>query len=274
MVVAANERDDSTLWIVKRAQEEGAHNLPATSVRRGDVIRLEHLVTRRNLHSHIGKTPPIEVSQQEVTAFGRDGVGDENDEWLVEPETGDVWALDAPVRLVHRLSTKLLHSHLRNHQLYTAGFQEVTAFGGRDENDLWLCDERDQPQQAVPLRAASTRGERALWWLNILGSLASITGWTLLSTRDWLSSISGVRILSLTLAAITTLSALLFISSGTVAVYRWLTFNPRTKLWHLGILGVTIVVYAILLLVAFRLAPWMASHWFGPLLAWAFGLPK
>lgn len=43
-------------------------------VKCGDVIRLQHLATKRNLHSHLFQSP---ISRnQEVSAFGENGNGD------------------------------------------------------------------------------------------------------------------------------------------------------------------------------------------------------
>lgn len=54
----------------------------------GDVLRLKHLNTRLNLHSHPGFESPI-TQQQEVTCYGDDYTNDENDEWVVEQWTFD-----------------------------------------------------------------------------------------------------------------------------------------------------------------------------------------
>lgn len=40
----------------------------------GDLIRLEHLLTKKNLHSHLFSAPLSHG--QEVSAFGKDGDGD------------------------------------------------------------------------------------------------------------------------------------------------------------------------------------------------------
>ena len=41
----------------------------------GDTIRLEHMETQKNLHSHLGMSSPISHNQ-EVSGFGDDGDGD------------------------------------------------------------------------------------------------------------------------------------------------------------------------------------------------------
>lgn len=129
--------DNNDLWIVK-----GPHGQPdmykeGLAVRHGDIIRLEHLTTNRNLHSHKNIRSPL-TGQQEVTAFGEKGHGDFNDNWRVEVPMSRAWRENVNVRLIHVESEHALHSHKgHQHPEYTAGQQEVTAFQGRDENDLW-----------------------------------------------------------------------------------------------------------------------------------------
>ena len=54
----------------------------------GDVIRLKHLTSRTNLHSHLDIPSPV-TPQQEVTCYGDDYTSDENDEWVIEQWTFD-----------------------------------------------------------------------------------------------------------------------------------------------------------------------------------------
>lgn len=52
-----------------------------TPVKCGNTIRLQHLATKRNLHSHHFQSP---ISHnQEVSAFGENGDGDDLDNWSV-----------------------------------------------------------------------------------------------------------------------------------------------------------------------------------------------
>ena len=102
-------------------------------VRNGDSIRLEHQETRRNLHSHSDVPSPV-TGQQEVTAYGTNGVGDDNDTWQVQLSEGRRWRSGVRLRLTHVNTGKALHSHPSE---YTPSQQEVTCFGGRDDNDYW-----------------------------------------------------------------------------------------------------------------------------------------
>jgi len=106
-------------------------------VQHGDIVRLEHVATRRNLHSHSGHPSPV-TKQQEATCFGSNGSGDSNDNWQVEVDSSGSWGAAKRVRLVHVNTKHTLHSHLGwSHSSWTAGQQEVTAYAGRDANDWW-----------------------------------------------------------------------------------------------------------------------------------------
>lgn len=55
----------------------------------GDVVRLKHLTSRANLHSHADVPSPVTEVQQEVSCYGDDFTSDENDVWIVEQWTCD-----------------------------------------------------------------------------------------------------------------------------------------------------------------------------------------
>lgn len=64
----------------------------------GSTLRLQHLATKRNLHSHHFQSP---ISHnQEVSAFGENGQGDEGDHWSVICAT-KFWERQDKVRFKH-----------------------------------------------------------------------------------------------------------------------------------------------------------------------------
>ncbi|MBV6429016.1 MAG: hypothetical protein KIPDCIKN_03553 [Haliscomenobacter sp.] len=137
-VTAFGGADDNDYWVIKAGH---GMNSRSGSINHGDVIRLEHYLTRRNLHSHAGIPSPVS-GQQEVTCFGDNGNGDSNDNWRIEIEGGGAWSSNQRVRLIHVNTNHALHSHAGwSHPDWTAGQQEVTGFGGRDDNDWWLLTE-------------------------------------------------------------------------------------------------------------------------------------
>jgi dolichyl-phosphate-mannose--protein O-mannosyl transferase len=131
--------DPNDYWIVKKAHGHGEFDRKGEYVKDQDIIRLEHRSTRKNLHSHINAPSPI-TGQQEVTAFGVDGIGDTNDNWRIDVENGGIWQENETIRLIHVATSCALHSHSGySHQQFTSGQQEVTCFPNRDANDFWYA---------------------------------------------------------------------------------------------------------------------------------------
>ncbi|CAG2162104.1 unnamed protein product [Oppiella nova] len=65
----------------------------------GAVVRLQHMATHKNLHSHHFSSPLS--GNQEVSAFGdKNGEGDTGDNWTLIC-SGDYWERDADFRLKH-----------------------------------------------------------------------------------------------------------------------------------------------------------------------------
>ncbi len=132
--------DDNDWWRVRVEHGASDHDRRGQRVRNGDVVRLEHVLTGRNLHSHSGHPSPV-TRQQEVTCFGEHGVGDGNDNWRLEIEDGSEWLPGLSVRLVHVNTGHGLHSHGGYaHPAHTRGQQEVTCFPWRDDNDWWVLE--------------------------------------------------------------------------------------------------------------------------------------
>jgi len=147
-VTAYGGADDNDFWLLK-----GPHGSPnlyrmGQPIIHGDFIRLEHMTTKRNLHSHADIPSPV-TGQQEVTCFGENGIGDENDNWQVEVEGGGSWTFGKHVRLIHAPTGHSLHSHAGfSHPQWTMGQQEVTCYSGSDENDWWYLGEVRQVNAA------------------------------------------------------------------------------------------------------------------------------
>merc|ERR1712013_811442 len=77
---SGSPNDHNSYWIVR-----GKHQKRCTRgqvVKCGDTIRLQHLATKRNLHSHFFQSPI--THNQEVSAFGENGDGDTGDNWVVK----------------------------------------------------------------------------------------------------------------------------------------------------------------------------------------------
>uniref|UniRef100_A0A8C5G3H0 Protein O-mannosyl-transferase 2 n=1 Tax=Gouania willdenowi TaxID=441366 RepID=A0A8C5G3H0_GOUWI len=110
-ITAYLHKDYNNLWLVHRPNktQSGSPDL----VRHGDLIRLEHKETTRNLHSHVHEAP-LTKKHHQVTGYGINGTGDANDLWQVEVcggHKGDlVKVLRSKVRLRHRATGCVLFS--------------------------------------------------------------------------------------------------------------------------------------------------------------------
>src|SRR5262249_41964095 len=92
--------DDNDLWRIKGPSAQPGDFRSGQPVQHGDIVRLEHVRTGRNLHSHAGFPSPV-TGQQEVTCFGEAGVGDGNDDWRAEVIGGGPWTAGKQLRLIH-----------------------------------------------------------------------------------------------------------------------------------------------------------------------------
>nr|WP_223759930.1 MIR domain-containing protein [Myxococcus sp. RHSTA-1-4] len=136
-VTAYEGYDDNDWWRIRGPDGSASSYRLGMPVNHGDVIRLYHRATWRNLHSHGGHPSPV-TGQQEVTCYGDNGIGDGNDNWRVEVEGGGAWTGGKRVKLIHVATNHALHSHYgHSHPDWTRGQQEVTCYGDRDDNDWW-----------------------------------------------------------------------------------------------------------------------------------------
>lgn len=97
-VTGTESKDDgNSNWLVKAETMKDC--VRGEPIKCGDIIRLEHIATKRNLHSHRVSSPLS--GRQEVSAYGdRKGDGDNGDHWLLVCKT-DFWERDEPVMLKH-----------------------------------------------------------------------------------------------------------------------------------------------------------------------------
>eukprot|EP00550_Attheya_septentrionalis_P003028 CAMPEP_0198281936 /NCGR_PEP_ID=MMETSP1449-20131203/1816_1 /TAXON_ID=420275 /ORGANISM="Attheya septentrionalis, Strain CCMP2084" /LENGTH=217 /DNA_ID=CAMNT_0043977963 /DNA_START=129 /DNA_END=782 /DNA_ORIENTATION=- len=95
------------LWLVREGHGEPQCK-PAEPIPCGRRIRLTHLETSVNLHSHLVKSPLS--NQQEVSGFGSDGEGDSGDSWIVActNKNDKYWKRNEKVRLQHGDTSKYL----------------------------------------------------------------------------------------------------------------------------------------------------------------------
>jgi len=90
------QEDVNSHWAIKAAT--GKLCPRGKPIKCGSVIRLEHVATEKNLHSHLFASPLS--SNQEISCYGDNGEGDTGDHWTVIC-SGDSWQRDSAVMLKH-----------------------------------------------------------------------------------------------------------------------------------------------------------------------------
>ncbi|XP_061751064.1 protein O-mannosyl-transferase 2 isoform X3 [Nerophis ophidion] len=115
-VTAYLHKDYNNLWLVHRQKNTNSKWGAPDLVRHGDIIRLEHkesVQTTRNLHSHLHEAP-LTKKHFQVTGYGMNGTGDNNDLWKVEVcggRKGDpLKVLRSKVRFLHKATGCILFS--------------------------------------------------------------------------------------------------------------------------------------------------------------------
>ncbi|KAM6372812.1 stromal cell-derived factor 2 [Pluvialis apricaria] len=105
-----------------------------TPVRCGQAIRLTHLGTGRNLHSHRFASPLS--GNQEVSAFGEAGEGDYLDDWTVVC-SGTYWSRDSEVRFQHASTDVFLSVTGEQYGRPIHGQKEVHGMAASSQNNYW-----------------------------------------------------------------------------------------------------------------------------------------
>ncbi|XP_014250467.1 stromal cell-derived factor 2-like [Cimex lectularius] len=96
-VTGTLQQDDiNSHWLLKGETKKDCPR--GKPVKCGDVIRLQHLATNKNLHSHHFSSPLSD--NQEVSAYGVNGEGDSGDHWNIICD-GEFWEPEKEVLLRH-----------------------------------------------------------------------------------------------------------------------------------------------------------------------------
>ncbi|XP_055851879.1 protein O-mannosyl-transferase 2 [Episyrphus balteatus] len=142
-ITTYTHKDENNKWLIKPYNEETIPELKM--LKNGDLVRLEHVPTKRNLHSH-AVPAPLTKKHHQVTGYGEDGVGDANDVWRVVIIGG------RDEDIVQTVSTKILLVHyMQNCALTSSGLQlpkwgfeqqEVSCNPNlRDRNAYWNVED-------------------------------------------------------------------------------------------------------------------------------------
>nr|GLL21342.1 stromal cell-derived factor 2-like protein [Ipomoea trifida] len=130
--------DANSYWVVKPAPDSSAKQ--GDAIKSGSIIRLQHMKTRKWLHSHLHASPI--TGNLEVSCFGDDNESDTGDVWRLEIEgNGKTWRQDQRVRLLHADTGGYLHSHNKKYTRIAGGQQEVCGIKEKRPDNIWLAIE-------------------------------------------------------------------------------------------------------------------------------------
>ncbi|XP_023311585.1 protein O-mannosyl-transferase 2 [Anoplophora glabripennis] len=142
-ITTYTHKDDNNKWVIKKYNSEP--NSDVEIVRSGDLVRLEHIATRRNLHSH-KEQAPITKKHYQVTGYGENGTGDANDVWRISvagaKDGTQVTAVSSKLKFVHYLQSCILTTSGKQLPKWAYEQQEVTCNPNlRDPNGVWNVEE-------------------------------------------------------------------------------------------------------------------------------------
>ncbi|XP_033344881.1 protein O-mannosyl-transferase 2 [Bombus vosnesenskii] len=145
-ITTYSHKDDNNLWLVKKFDTDDISSEPEL-VKHGDLIRLEHVITHRNLHSH-KEIAPISKKHYQVTGYGENGTGDANDIWKVligNGKDGDVVeTVTSKLKFVHYLHHCVLTCSGKTLPKWAYNQQEVSCNPNmRDKNALWNIEDNN-----------------------------------------------------------------------------------------------------------------------------------
>eukprot|EP00250_Pteridium_aquilinum_P034088 c7019_g1_i1 orf=359-1018(-) len=130
--------DANSYWIVKAPEDSFAQQ--GDTISEGAVVKLQHMKTRKWLHSHLHPSPIS--GNAEVSGFGGDDQTDTGDLWILEIEgKGKIWMRDQKIRLRHVDTGLFLHSHDKKYQRIAGGQQEVCGVSKRSADNIWIAAE-------------------------------------------------------------------------------------------------------------------------------------
>ncbi|XP_069581122.1 stromal cell-derived factor 2-like protein 1 [Brachyistius frenatus] len=124
--------DANSYWQIR-----GRSNLPCqrgVAIMCGQTIRITHMKTGRNLHTHHFSSPLS--NNQEVSAFGEQGEGDDLDVWAVQCD-GVHWERDEAVRFKHVGTDAFLSVTGEQYGHPIRGQREVHGMAAPNQNNWW-----------------------------------------------------------------------------------------------------------------------------------------
>ncbi|CED82274.1 glycosyltransferase family 39 protein [Phaffia rhodozyma] len=143
-VTCYHYKDDNNQWVITPTWEAdpiGSED-DIKFLQDGDIVRLVHAATGRNLHSH-PVVAPVTKTNNEVSCYGNATIGDANDYWVIEVVDDTVRGKkDEVKKRIHSLTTRMRIRHLNsgcyiraaNGVLPQWGFKQIEVSCDKDNN--------------------------------------------------------------------------------------------------------------------------------------------
>uniref|UniRef100_A0A8D2N2W2 Stromal cell derived factor 2 like 1 n=1 Tax=Zonotrichia albicollis TaxID=44394 RepID=A0A8D2N2W2_ZONAL len=128
--------DANSYWRIRGKSDSSCQR--GTPVKCGQAIRLTHVNTGKNLHTHHFPSPLS--NNQEVSAFGDDGEGDDLDFWIVQC-SGSYWEREDAVRFKHVGTEVFLSITGEQYGHPIRGQREVHGMPAANHHNYWKAME-------------------------------------------------------------------------------------------------------------------------------------
>lgn len=144
-VTCYHYKDNNNEWLIVPTWEDEPLD-PEGELRYlkdGDVMRIVHESTGRNLHSH-SVAAPVTKLNHEVSAYGNATVGDSNDYWVIEVVDDFLRGSKTSFERIHSLSTRLRLRHM-NSNCYLRAANAILPQWGFKQVEV-SCDKENRPK--------------------------------------------------------------------------------------------------------------------------------
>ncbi|KAH8419788.1 hypothetical protein KR009_002658 [Drosophila setifemur] len=146
-ITTYTHKDENNKFVIKPHNKQRLGKDKLQILRHGDLIRLEHQMTKRNLHSH-SEPAPMTKKHLQVTGYGENGAGDANDVWRVLIVGGKI------NETVHTVTSRLKFIHLLQNCILTSSGKQLPKWGFeqqevscnlnlRDKNAQWNVEDNE-----------------------------------------------------------------------------------------------------------------------------------
>uniref|UniRef100_A0A336MWV8 CSON006643 protein n=1 Tax=Culicoides sonorensis TaxID=179676 RepID=A0A336MWV8_CULSO len=131
------QEDVGSHWTIKG--KTGKFCERGEPIKCGEIIRLHHTTTNKNLHSHLFRSPLS--GNQEISCYGdENGEGDTGDHWEVICSS-EWWERDSSIKFKHVDTQKWLGVSGRSFGRPISGQQEIVGFNGIVSGVDWKAAE-------------------------------------------------------------------------------------------------------------------------------------